>query len=178
MKRTETFYYDNLSKEINEAEYNWYQIGKNDLLLKFDVKTKNFSKYNNLLKKKTYKFNQRIFNDEYESKQSLILPIEIDSNKKRNITRIKTRRGRALKINLFKNESTKIKKNIENKENINDENSILFEKEIIPIDDEIGKPQIKTIDISDNEMEKEELENNDLDNNPFQANTNNRFSIL
>ena len=190
-KKTHTLYYKELDEALSKVNEDTLQVGKNDLAKKLDIGTPKPRPNNEIIYRTKYRFNPKVFDDEYESKEEILIPMKYKyaSIKQGNFLLVKTRKENQKKQYLQKIDENKIieldeesENEDENKDNKDKLNKIktknelkeMFGEELIPPDDKpIGEPPIKSMDVSDIDMEEEdELEDDDYDINLIYNNKN------
>ena len=191
-KKTHTIYYKELDEALSKVNEDTLQVGKNDLSNKLDTGTPTPKPINKIIYRTKYRFNPKVFDDEYESKEEILIPMKYKyaTIKQGNYLRVKTRKEFQKNLNIQKIDENKI---IEVNENVEDEsqneddnkdklNKIktkneykeIFGEELIPPGDEpVGEPPIKEFDVSDIDMEEEdELDEDNYDINLIHGNKN------
>ena len=174
-KKTHTIYYKELDEALSKVNEDTLQVGKNDLSNKLDTGTQAPKPINEIIYRTKYRFNPKVFDDEYESKEEILIPMKYKyaTIKQGNYLRVKTRKEFQKNLNIQKIDENKIievNENVEeesqneddNKDKLNkiktkNEYKEIFGEELIPPGDEpVGEPPIKEFDVSDIDMEEED----------------------
>ena len=199
LKKTHTIYYKELDEALSKVNEDTLQVGKNDLSNKLDIGPSTPRPINEIIYRTKYRFNPKVFDDEYESKEEILIPMKYKyaTIKQGNYVLVKTRKESQKNQNLQKIDENKIielnedlEEESENEDNYNknkekvnkiktkNEYKEIFGDELIPPDDEvIEEPPIKKVEVSDIDMDEEE-ELDDFDNYDINLIHNNKNQII
>ena len=181
--KTQTLYYKDLDNEINNIDDNSFNLEIKGFLFGTNTNSKEPPQTDKVLYRTKYRFNPKVFDNDYESDSNILLPFPYiyAQYKKGNFLRSKTikkNKKKPLKISDImkgitqydeeeENESENEKANeLDNlkdgihqkrKNNLSPENAEIFFEERLPQDDEeIGQPPQKNNEYSDVEIGEDE----------------------
>ena len=177
--------FQEIEDELEKLDPNIFKIGEIDLNAKINQKAYLDPPKDGKIYRTKYKLNKNVFNFDFQSAEDIILPIEYEygTYEKGNFIPTKEKKYKEdiddieqdiEEIKESKKEQNKNREYIieEEKEEIKEQNkkninSLLFEEELIPSDeDEIGEPPIISVEVSDLDLDNEDQEEEDNNSVP------------